>query len=86
MTAPKIITVTLTSDEFAIATRPVVSHGGHQGLLRKILPRLNRSTRQLELLPQHIAKMREYAAEYGDGGYQGRFRAILAAVDRELGK
>lgn len=80
MSAPAVATVTLSADAHEMLTRPIVGNGGHQRLLRKVLSHYNTTTRALTLLPQHRMQMERYANAYGEGGYQGRFRAILADV------
>ena len=74
--------VTLTPAEVAIVTRTIVGLGGHQGLLLRLVPRIGRDGR-LELTADDVVRVRSYATSYGNGGYQDRFRAIVAALERE---
>lgn len=84
MAPPAIVRVTLTPDEVAIITRDIVGRGGHQILLSRIVQRLNRKDRTLDLFPQDIATAKDYATKYGNGGYQDRFRVLIDAHARAL--
>lgn len=74
--------VTLTPEEIELVTRPIAGLGGHQGLLLRLVPRVARSTGRLELSWEDIMRVRTYAASYGNGGFQDRFRAIVSALER----
>jgi hypothetical protein len=73
----------LTAEEFVIVTRPVVARrgGGMQGLLRKLLQRLNRDTRRINMTAVDLIRVQRYA-RYCPGGYEDRFLAIEAAAQR----
>jgi hypothetical protein len=74
--------IEFTVDELAVVTRPVHGRGGGmQILLRRILQTLNRDTRRASVRPQDIPSCRTYA-EYCPGGYETRFRVIVAALER----
>lgn len=83
MSAPTIAVGVLTKAETEIVTRPIVGDGGMQALLRRVLQKLNRETGRFEMLPGDVEKARRYASKYGNGGYQERLRALLAAIDRQ---
>jgi hypothetical protein len=82
MAAPEVVTATLTPEQWAVFSRPVnaARGGGMQMLLRKLLQRANHELRRVTLLPQDLARVRKYAG-YCEGGFEDRFRALLAAVD-----
>ena len=87
MIQPELFTpsvrINLTPEERAIATRPIVGDvlGGWQTLLNELLPRLDRYD-SFEATDSELRRCYRYAYDYASGGYQGRFRAILAAARR----
>lgn len=78
----EFVSVTFTRDEWTVINRDVnfEKKGGWQGALLKMLPRVSRETRTVVLSPVEILTFEKYCK--GEGGYQDRFRAILAAVGR----
>lgn len=77
------IVATLTREEYEIATRSIRGKGGVQQRLRKILNALNHHTKEISVLPTDEAYMRDFiSGRVGEGGYQGRFRCIIWAIDR----
>lgn len=78
---PRSVTINLEPAEFAFVTRTINGTGGHQGLLLILIGKL-RGDGRLELTADEIEKVRRYAQDYGPGGYQDRFKAILAALER----
>jgi len=76
------VEVRLTAEELAIVCRPINGEGGWQTLLRRLLARLNSLTGDMSVRTQELDDIERYAYAYGEGGYQERFRAILAAVAR----
>jgi hypothetical protein len=76
------IVATLTAAELFIVTRPIVGDGGHQRLLRAIVRTIDRRTNQVTLTVPQLHKVKVYATAYGSGGYQDRFKALLAAAYR----
>lgn len=83
MAAPVIARVRLTVGEWAVVNRPIVGEGGLQTLLKRIMRRSNRYTREVELFPQDIVQARTYTTRYGHGGFQDRFRILLGALERD---
>lgn len=75
------IEMKLTPHEVELVTRPINGDGGHQGLLRAIGLELQ-STGELVLEDATLLAVYKYAYDYGGGGYQDRFRAIIAAATR----
>jgi len=75
------LTVMLTPSEVEVFTRPIVGDGGHQRLLKTLVPRLTEKglirCEDSELL--HAAR---YAFDYKSGGYQDRFKVLIAAARR----
>lgn len=74
------ITCVFTDDELAIITLPVVGGGGHQRLQREIIGKLDGNTAVLE--DSMLQKCARYAFDYGAGGYQGRFKVVIATARR----
>lgn len=74
------VTLRLTASERDIVTRPIVGDGGHQRLLVEIRQRLDGET--LTLDGRVLDRVARYAYQYRDGGYQVRFRALVAAARR----
>lgn len=77
-----VITIVLEPAEFAIVTRTINGTGGHQGLLLRLMGKL-RGDGRLELSTEEVEQIRRYAEAYGTGGFQDRFRVLVAAIDRE---
>ena len=86
MTAPQWIVCWLTPEEVRVATRPIIFKrpGQYQTDLIRVLSRLDRKTGRLEILPQIVAQFRIWVLK--KGGYEDRYKAILAAVDRAQGR
>lgn len=74
------VTCVFTPAELDLITLPVVGDGGHQRLQREIIAKLNGDTAVLE--DALLQKVATYAYNYGHGGYQQRFKAVIAAARR----
>ena len=72
-------TVRLTPEEIAELMKPVNGQGGMQDLLRELQPRIS-SDGTLALSPDEIEKIGRYSGSYGPGGFQNRFKIILARL------
>lgn len=72
------ITVQLSQEAIEALSKSVNGDGGHQALLRKLQRQCNGGT--LELYEDDLEKLRRYSEDYGDGGYQSRFKAILSCI------
>jgi hypothetical protein len=70
-------TVKLTTEEMAEVMKPVNGQGGMEDLLRELQPRIS-SDGTLVLSPAEIERIGRYAGGYGKGGFQSRFKIILA--------
>lgn len=76
------LSFSLTPDEVEVVTRPIVGDGGHQRLLRLLVEdRLTMAGRMTLSLPEFEA-VKRHATNYGEGGYQQRFRTLVAAAAR----
>lgn len=75
-------TVWLTKEEIAVLDRPTKGKGGFQGLINGFKDRLDRKTGELHLSADDMKKIKSYASEFGDGGFQNRLHKIFG---RELG-
>jgi hypothetical protein len=66
----------LRRDELAVVRRPVEGQGGMQSFLRALNPRIQ-DDGTLSLSTEEFERVRKYAEDYGEGGFQERFRIIL---------
>ena len=71
----------LTPDEWDRFTRPVDAPEGGMGALWQTLHD-RASERRLEAEDAELSKAYRYSYDYGGGGYQGRFKALLSAAFR----
>jgi len=71
----------LEAAELELLGRTLEGDGGHQRLLRDIINRLGKHG-ELRLEDEELQKVARYAYRYGGGGYQDRFKAVLAAARR----
>ena len=72
--------VTLNSAEIRMLDRqdPATStHGGWQSLLVKLQRQLNRSTGEIILYSNDRERIRRYAFEYGNGGWESRLTGVF---------
>ncbi len=78
--------LTLTPDEWQIAMRPITGDGGAQRLLRDLHDSavLGLTTKRMPITVGEdvLDKCYVYAYDYGSGGFQDRFRAIVKAALR----
>jgi hypothetical protein len=74
--------IVLNADEFAELKKSLNGTGGFQDFLKQIRQRAAIRGGKLELSQDDIDKIRRYAFEYKDGGYEGRLRRIF---ERHLG-
>lgn len=78
-------TVRLTKEEIAVLDRQdpqTKGQGGFQDLLIGLQGRLNRQTGELHLSAADMEKIKRYAFNYRNGGWQDRLTQIFG---RELG-
>lgn len=64
------------------------SDGGYQSLLVSLQRKLDRATGDIALTPEDRQRIRRYAFEYGDGGWEDRLvgifgRTLGPRLDRE---
>jgi hypothetical protein len=76
---PESQTATFTADELRKVNRSVEGQGGMQSFLRTLLPRI-KEDRTLVLSAKEVERVRHYSEDYGEGGFQERFRIILRAT------
>ncbi len=74
--------VDLNAEEFNELKKPLNGNGGFQVFLKQIRQRASIRPGNLTLTNEDIEKIRRYAFEYKDGGYEGRLRRIF---ERHLG-
>jgi hypothetical protein len=73
------VVVKLRSEDLTVIRRPVEGKGGMQSFLRALIPRIGEDG-TLALSREEIDRVRKYAKDYGEGGFQERFRLILRAT------
>ena len=56
--------------------------GGHQNLMKKLKGQYDSGNGVLKYDDDDLEKLRRYSSEYGSGGFQDRFKAILACIDK----
>jgi len=66
----------LRPEELDVLRRPVEGQGGMQSYLRGLLPRIQPDG-SLALSIDEAERIRKYAEDYGEGGFQERYRIIL---------
>ena len=76
------VTAHLAASDVATLRKPVNGQGGMQTLLRNLQERVG-DDGTLLLTRAEVEKIRRYAKEYGEGGFQNRFRMILASLPSE---
>lgn len=66
----------LRPEELDVIRRPVGGQGGMQSFLRALVPRID-ADGSLALTTEEVERVRKYALDYGEGGFQERYRMIL---------
>lgn len=73
-----MITIKLDSNAHDKIKLSANGKGGYQNLLQKLQSQYNETTRGLELTENDLETLKRYAAaNCGQGGFQGKFNAIL---------
>lgn len=73
--------IELNAEELAELRKPVSGQGGFQSFLRA-LRRRSAAGGMLRLSPTDLERVKRYAFDYGNGGWEGRLRAMF---ERHLG-
>jgi hypothetical protein len=77
--ASHTLDVVVTPDVRQFFIEAVINgQGGFQSFSRNIAARL-RTTKVLKLTPDELRRLTRYAIDYGEGGYQSRFRKIVCS-------
>ncbi|MGX2973301.1 hypothetical protein [Helicobacter sp. T3_23-1059] len=63
-------------------SKAVNGNGGHQNLMEKLKRQYDSGNGVLEYDDDDLEKLRIYSSKYGGGGFQDRFQAILACIDK----
>lgn len=71
--------IKLSSEAKNKLLKPVEGNGGYQFFLKKLQRQFENGI--LELLENDLEKLKRYSEDYGNGGYQGQFKAILDCID-----
>jgi hypothetical protein len=72
-------TIRLGPAELEELRKPVNGQGGMQTLMLTIQSKISEDG-SLQISPEELERIRRYATEYGEGGFQNRFRTILRHV------
>lgn len=84
MFAPELfrasVHLVFTDAELGYLRRPIVGDGGHQRWLRELHGRI--AKKALDITHTELHKTEHYAYDYGSGGYQDAFKAVLRAAFR----
>lgn len=70
--------VVLNNEAVEAINKPVNGIGGHQQLMNKLKSQLNGI--KLKYDEDDFEKLQRYANDYGQGGFQGRFKAVLKCI------
>lgn len=76
-----MVRIVLTPALIQILKRPVEGQGGLQSLLR----RLNRNLApdgSLNLTDTDVERIRRYASEYGQGGFEDRLKPLVLLIEQ----
>lgn len=71
--------VILDQQAMDLLMKEVNGTGGHQSLLRKLQGQV--ADTKLKYDEEDIEKIERYARDYGKGGFQDRFKAILECIE-----
>ncbi|WP_270968403.1 hypothetical protein [Campylobacter upsaliensis] len=72
--------VILNQEAVDLLTKPVNGDGGHQKLLTKLQSQCGNAN-VLTYDNDDLEKIKRYAENYGEGGFQNRFKAILKCIE-----
>jgi hypothetical protein len=75
-----MVSIVLDPQEIAVLDRQPAStkaNGGWQNLMVTLQQKLDRATGRLTLTIRDIERIRRYAFNYGNGGWENRLRAIF---------
>lgn len=76
----KYNTVHLSQSALNAINEEVRGSGGYQTLMRKLQKRLIGT--ELHYSDDDLEKIKRYAKEYNNGGYQNRFKEILKCIEK----
>lgn len=68
----------LDSNAIEALGKEVNGSGGHQSLMNKLKAQCDYI---LKYDDNDLEKLKRYSREYGDGGFQDRFKAILSCIE-----
>ena len=71
--------VILDPQAMDLLRKEVNGTGGHQSLLRRLQKQLTGT--KLKYDDEDFEKIKSYAYDYGKGGFQDRFKAILKCIE-----
>ena len=63
--------------------KEVNGNGGHQNLMKKLQDQYDCGNGVLKYDDSDLEKLMRYSSKYGKGGFQDRFRVILACIDKQ---
>ncbi|MCZ6172962.1 hypothetical protein [Campylobacter ureolyticus] len=76
----KYNTVHLSQSALNAINEEVRGSGGYQTLMRKLQKQLIGT--ELHYSDDYLEKIKRYAKEYNNGGYQNRFKEILKCIEK----
>ena len=71
--------VILDQQAMDLLMKKVNGTGGHQSLLRRLQEQLTGT--KLKYDEEDFEKIKSYADDYGKGGFQDRFKAVLKCIE-----
>lgn len=74
--------VKLNDNAIEELNKPISGKGGNQDFLKKLKSQYDHNDKILEYDDNDLEKLKRYANEYGNGGFQTRFKAILSCVEK----
>jgi hypothetical protein len=69
--------VHLTESQIRLLDQQVSGRGGYQSLLRRLRRSVHRSSGLLVLPQEDVERIRRYAFDYGNGGWEERLIALF---------
>ncbi len=75
---PYVRCVELAESDIELLHRPITGQGGFQSFLKRLSSQLR--GRLLYLCEEDVRRLRQYAAGYGGGGFQGRLEPLLKRI------
>lgn len=72
--------IPITPEENALIDKPINSRGGFQDLMKRLQAGRKNQNTELEISREDAERIRRYATNYGDGGYERRLGSLVPKV------